>query len=72
MKYRFLDEYTNYVRKRFQAADLPKDIKVKHISDINRIPNDTHNGFITVPDAMKQLVSAEEWLNDYNYYGEIM
>lgn len=72
MKYRFLDEYTNYVRKRFQAADLPKDIKAKHISDIDRIPNDVHIGFITVTDAMKQLVSAEEWLNDYNYYGEIM
>lgn len=72
MKYRFLDEYANYVRKRFQAADLPKDTKAKRISDINRIPNDVHMGFITVTDAMKQLVSAEEWLNDYNYYGEII
>lgn len=65
MKYRFLDEYANYVRKRFESKSLPEEVKTVRIRQIEKIPRDVRNGFITVADAMKWLAEQDSKLIDY-------
>lgn len=65
MKHRFIDEYANYVRKRFESESLPEEVKTVRIRQIEKIPRDVRNGFITVADAMKWLAEQDSKLIDY-------
>lgn len=66
MKYRFISEYASYIKKRFQAADMPKTVKQQYIAQVETIVKRVHTGFITVSDCMKSLNNLETWLNNYN------
>ena len=65
MKHRFIDEYTNYVRKRYENGSLSEVAKTVRIRQIEKIPRDVRNGFITVADAMKWLAEQDSKLIDY-------
>lgn len=65
MKYRFLEEYANHIKRQYLKADMPKDMRNKYHDQIDRIVRNVHLGMITLTDAMESLVKADRWINDY-------
>lgn len=65
MKYRFVKEYGNYIKNRYNETDMPKRIKAGYIRQIDTITDRAAMGYITINECMKDLCNSEKWLNDY-------
>lgn len=63
--FRFIKEYANYIKRRFNETDIPGKQKKMYINDIDKIVNMASAGYIIVNECMQKLADVEFWLNSY-------